>query len=49
MKVKPVYRDEGQLWGFIVSILSRDGAVTTEIRVRQVSGKGLCYIHSHGH
>lgn len=34
MKVKPVHRSEGQLWGFIVSMMSREGAVSTDIRVK---------------
>lgn len=36
MKVRPVYRgkDEEELWGFITSILTRDGAVSTEIRIK---------------
>jgi hypothetical protein len=33
MKVKPVYREGGELWGFTTSIISRDGAVLTDIRV----------------
>ena len=33
MRVRPVHRDEGYLWGFITSIMSRDGANLTEIRV----------------
>lgn len=36
MKVRPVYRgkeEEQELWGFITSILTRDGAVSTDIRV----------------
>ena len=33
MKVKPIEREEGQMWGFVVSILSREGAVSTDIRV----------------
>ena len=33
MRVRPVYRTEDSLWGFITSIMSRDGANLTDIRV----------------
>ena len=36
MKVRPVYRDDEYLWGFITSIMSRDGANLTDIRVMWV-------------
>lgn len=33
MKVRTVTKEDGELWGFVVSILSREGAVITDIRV----------------